>query len=253
MHSTMRGIALGAKIRPVIDPGWSRSHRAWTEFMDQGDPNRTHLLDPVMLRLCGEMAGKRVLDLGCGEGRFLRMLDAVGAVPTGIDPTMPLLQESKRRSAGVAVARAVGERLPFSDGVFDLVVSYVSLVDIADYREAIFECARVLASGGRFVASNVSAFTTADGRWIRDADGAKLAYAFDRYGEEFATQVSWREIEVLQHHRPLSSVLTACLQAGLRLESFEEPQPSAEALIEQPILEDFRRMPNFYAMAWTKE
>src|SRR6185437_13887010 len=56
-------------IATVNGPGWEASAAAWTRFVDEGDLNRTYLLDPVMLGLCGEVSGQLVLDVGCGEGR----------------------------------------------------------------------------------------------------------------------------------------------------------------------------------------
>ena len=65
---------------------WVDSSDAYIAFQDAGDRSRTMLLDPIMLRLAGEVRGQRALDLGCGEGRFCRMLGERGADTTGIDP-----------------------------------------------------------------------------------------------------------------------------------------------------------------------
>ena len=57
-----------------VDDGWSKSASPWIRLMQKGDPNRELLLDEPMLELCGEVDGLDVLDIGCGEGRFCRML-----------------------------------------------------------------------------------------------------------------------------------------------------------------------------------
>ncbi|HXU22849.1 MAG TPA: methyltransferase domain-containing protein, partial [Tepidiformaceae bacterium] len=75
-------------------PGWEASAAAWTRFVDEGDLNRTYLLDPVMLELSGNVSGQLVLDVGCGEGRFSRLLQARGAHVVAIDPTPSLIREA---------------------------------------------------------------------------------------------------------------------------------------------------------------
>jgi demethylmenaquinone methyltransferase/2-methoxy-6-polyprenyl-1,4-benzoquinol methylase len=132
------------------DNGWSTSAGPWLRLMEQGDPNRVLLLDDVMLGLCGEVEGKDVADIGCGEGRFCRMLAARGARTVGVDPTVELIAEARRQQPGGVFHAVGGEALPLADASMDLVVSYVALVDIPDFRAAIREMARVLRPGGRF-------------------------------------------------------------------------------------------------------
>ena len=94
----------------TTDPtgGWIDSARAYINFQDAEDPNRTLLLDPIMLDLCGDVAGKRVLDLGCGEGRFCRMLAERGALCTGIDLISEMARSDRehRRSSDTERADA---------------------------------------------------------------------------------------------------------------------------------------------------
>lgn len=232
------------------DGGWADSAAAYTAFQDAGDRNRTQLLDPVMLRLCGDVAGARVLDFGCGEGRFSRMLAERRARCTGIDPTLPLLRTARDRGSIDAV-RAIGERTPFADATFDLVVSYVTLVDIPGYREAIAEMARVLRPGGAIVAANLN-FATASYGWKRDEQGRRLYHMVDRYADEFAQVFEWAGIKIRNYHRPLSAYMGAFLAAGLRLTNFETPVPQDESLRDDPYAEDWFRVPIFNVMRWTR-
>src|SRR5258706_13174405 len=80
--------------------GWEYSAAAYTAFQDLGDKNRTELLDPVMLEQCSDVEGLRVLDLGCGEGRFSRMVAERGARVTGIDLTPEMGRIARDRRVG---------------------------------------------------------------------------------------------------------------------------------------------------------
>lgn len=236
--------------------GWTASASAWTDAVDKGDPNRTILLDPVMLRLCGDVAGKRVLDLGCGEGRFSRMLADRGASCVGLDVTRELCLAARARDASAnQYVNADGARLPFADASFDVVVSYITLVDIPDYRSAILDCGRVLRPGGQMVAANLgfaSAQPAGQFGWVRDAEGKRAYYPIDHYAEERHEWLEWAGMRIKNYHRPLSWYMRAYLDAGLMLLDFEEPVPETDAYRDDPYMEDWYRIPLFNVMRWVR-
>ena len=233
------------------DTSWRGSADAWIAYIDSGDPVRELLLDGVMLRLVGEVTGRRVLDLGCGEGRFCRMLGKRGAATVGIDPTAGMVVAAAARHPVGSYVRAPAETLPFADAIFDLAVSYITLVDIQGYREAIREVARVLRPGGRFVVANVG-FTSASGGWKKDSEGRRLYRPVDRYLEERPIPLELRGIRVINWHRPLSGYMQAYLGAGLLLRDFLEPMPPDDSLRADPFFEDWYRVPEFTVMVWER-
>ena len=231
--------------------GWNQSAEAWIRFVDEGDANRTLLLDPVMLQLCGEVSGKSVLDVGCGEGRFCRMLAHRGAIVTGVDPTARLIDEATKRHPQGRYEIGDAAKLGFLSSTFDLCISYVAMVDIADYRTAIKEMARVVRPGGRVIFANLQPFvTTAPAGWHRDKKGKKLHFPVDRYAEEWTNIARWKGIEIKQYHRPMASIMRAFFDAGLNLQIFLEPVPTKEALAQKPDMVDLSRVPIFVAMSW---
>jgi len=87
----------------------------------------------------------RWLEVGTGTGRFATALD----VRYGIDPSLPMLQFSRR--GGMRTAQATAEALPFSDASFHGVLMVVALSFCQDPAKAVQESARVLRPGGAFV------------------------------------------------------------------------------------------------------
>ena len=238
---------------PVGDNGWAGSAGAWVEFVDGADPNRTYVLDPVMNAKTADVAGLRVLDVGCGEGRFCRALSERGAAPVGIDPTPALLDVARTRHPEGEYVECGAEAMPFEDGAFEVVVSYVSLCDIPDYRAAIAEQARVLKPGGRMVVALHNAFvTTSPTGWLKDEGGRKTVFPVDNYTFESGSKVAWRGIEVVNYHRPMAAYMSAFLKEGLRLVSYEEPLPSPQDVTDHPYVADFLRVPVFTVLEWAK-
>ncbi|MFI5355886.1 MAG: class I SAM-dependent methyltransferase [Opitutales bacterium] len=235
------------------DLGWNASAGAWIKSVDGGDVNRAFLLDAVMLELCGDVRGRTVLDVGCGEGRFCRMLTERGARTIGVDPTTALIAAARVRQPQGEFHECGGEALPLAAVSVDLAVCYVALLDIPDFRGAIAEMARVLRPGGRCVVSNLNGFVTASKLfWARDDEGNKLHWTMDNYMSPRAERAEWAGISVVNWHRPLSAYMQAFLGAGLILEHYDEPVPTPEVLARHPRMSDYLRLPHFCTMAWRK-
>jgi 2-polyprenyl-3-methyl-5-hydroxy-6-metoxy-1,4-benzoquinol methylase len=67
-----------------MNNGWELSAQAWIDSMgERGDWGREHVLDPVMHSRVAAGRFACALDVGCGEGRFCRMLKAAGVAATG--------------------------------------------------------------------------------------------------------------------------------------------------------------------------
>ena len=238
-----------------MDNGWQASADAWIADMgEHGDFGRRHVLDPVMLPRALRQAPLSALDVGCGEGRFCRMLKDAG-VPrvTGVDPTLALLTAARARDPEGTYLEGSAERLPLEDASFDLVVSYLSLIDIPDFRAALGEMARVLKPGGSLLIANLNSFNTAggDAGWVKDRHGLRLYYPLDNYLEERAMWIAYRGIRIVNYHRPLSAYMAALLDAGLRLAYFDEPEPTGNTSPGRAA--SYRRVPWFLVMEWTKD
>jgi SAM-dependent methyltransferase len=231
--------------------GWDDSAEAWIASMDErGDYSREWVLDRPMLQRALARAPATALDVGCGEGRFCRMLRAHGVRATGIDPTATLLAEARQRDPGGDYRAGRAEGLAFTDGAFDLVVSYLSLIDIADSDTGIAEMARVLRPGGALLIANLTSFVTAsiDAGWHQGPDGERT-FRIDRYLDERAEWVGWRGIRIRNWHRPLSQYMAAFLREGLILRHFDEPPPLGGDPARAAL---YRRVPWLVMMEWEK-
>ena len=231
-------------LEDVLRTQWTEAAEDW---IGQDQAVRTGMLDSWMLDALGDVRGKRVLDIGCGEGRFSRVLAELGAEITGIDLTEPLLERARRLAVGgESYLAGDAETLDVvSSESFDLAVSYIVLVDLLDYRASIEAAYRVLRPGGRFVVCNVHPMRSAvPNGWINQG-GRKLFYGVDNYTDEGPREFPWWGRNFVNMHRTLSSYVNAFVGAGFTLEGMEEPTPSEEQLVEDPTFDDEFRAPNF--------
>jgi len=237
----------------MSENGWNDSAAAWIADMgEHGDFGRRYVLDPVMLPRARAANAKTMLDVGCGEGRFCRMLGAEGVACTGIDPTSALIARAQELDPRGIYREASGDALPAQDESFDLVVSYLSLLDMPEISTPIAEMARVLKPGGTLLIANCNSFNTAGAEtgWVRGFGGELKHYPVDRYLDERGFWTEWRGIRIVNHHRPLSAYMREFLRHGLELKVFEEPAPIPGA--PEPKAERYRRAPWFVVMEWRK-
>ena len=227
-----------------------RLHTQWTDaaqdWIDDAQPVRTGMLDRWMLDSLGDVAGKSAIDIGCGEGRFSRLLSKLGATVTGVDLTEPLIDRARSLSNEETYLVGNAETLEgIESNTYDIAVSYIVLVDLQDYRSAINAAFRVLLPGGRFVVCNIHPMRScAEGGWIKQGD-RKLFYPVDNYTEEGPREFTWFGRTFVNMHRTLSSHIGAFLDAGFTLRRLHEPTPSAEELAANPSFDDEYRIPNF--------
>lgn len=237
----------------MSEDGWESSAPAWIAHVSEhGDFGRRYVLDPVMTPLALARAPKRALDVGCGEGRFCRVLRANGVDAVGVDPTTSLLAHARQRDPAGQYLEARSESLPFKDAAFDLVVSYLSLIDIPDASAGIVEMARVLKPGGALLIANLNGFNTAGAEtgWRRGVLGEKTYYPVNDYLRERSFWTEWSGIRIVNHHRPLSTYMRLLLQNGLTLTHFDEPAPTPDAPAQRA--KDYVRAPWFLVMEWVK-
>ncbi len=223
--------------------GWDGLAEDWITFVNERkDPHRDGLLDPLMLEEIGGVSGLRVIDLGCGEGRFCRMLAERGADVTGIDFIPRLIEHAEEYRVGdeTYLCDDMRDLSRFDDGSFDLAVSYLTLVDVPDFRPVVREAYRVLRPGGRFVIANLAPMVTAGNCWVKDGQGGKLHFYLDNYFDESARPM-FRG--VLNYHHTLSTYINAFIEVGFRLDGIREPKPTPEGLARFPDLEDSLRVP----------
>jgi SAM-dependent methyltransferase len=233
---------------------WEESAQAWIASLgERGDRGREFVLDPAMKPLLVAGGYRRALDVGCGEGRLCRMMADMGIAVTGLDPTPSLIAYAHNAHPAGHYVQAGGEAMPFDDAHFDLVVSCLSLIDMADFRAAIREMVRVLEPGGTLMIANLTSFNTAGTGnglgWREDSSGQRTHFALTNYLDETVSWEEWRGIRVQNHHRPLGTYMTAFLDHGLILRHFSEPEPVGA---NPEFTAHYRRMPWFVIMVWEK-
>ena len=168
-----------------------------------------------------DVAGQRILDVGCGQGRLARHLAGQGATVVGVDLSVELLERARSRpTEGITFLQGdAADPSTWWDGsAFDGATCEMALMDVEDLPGALRAVAAALRPGGWFVCSlfhpcfpgkdaGLSSWPpdegyTAEGWWTTNGDGVRGM--------------------VGAHHRRLSTYLNAVVDAGLVVERLDE-------------------------------
>jgi SAM-dependent methyltransferase len=220
---------------------WDRQAEAWGRFARTPGHDAYHdgFNFPAFLDLVPP-AGRRTLDLGCGEGRVGAELTRRGHTVVGVDASPGMVAMARERHEAF-VADAVD--LPFADGSFDVVVAYMSVMNLDDPEAGIREAARVLERSGRLCIAVVHPIDGA-GAFEGDAFVIRGSY-FDLEAKLWESDRDGIQVSFYDRALPLERLVRACEEAGLLVEAIREPRPSDEFVRANPIAERRRRVPLF--------
>jgi ubiquinone/menaquinone biosynthesis C-methylase UbiE len=116
---------------------------------------------PTLLEAVKPTLDDRMLDVGCGTGRFAITLAPLVAKVVGIDLTVAMLEQARKAQAAANIENIEWQQgdvanLPFADGEFRLVTCKAMLHHVTEPQRVIAEMSRVCAQGGRVLAADLT-------------------------------------------------------------------------------------------------
>ncbi|WP_256788558.1 class I SAM-dependent methyltransferase [Frankia sp. AvcI1] len=177
------------------------------------------------LGVLGEVAGRDVLEMGCGGGQWSTALVRRGARAVGLDLSERQLLHSRKLAADTGLTfplvQASAESVPFADESFDIVFADHGAFCFADPLRAMPEAARVLRPGGLLAFSHVSPIYEITVRPGRDTPGTRLTRDY------FALRLLPEADGLVSANLPYGAWIRLFRDCGLVIEDLLEPRPPA--------------------------
>lgn len=252
-----------------ISREWDEASESWADFVREGkDYYREEMNNPAAFKMIGNVKGKHVLDLSCGEGYNTRILARMGAKAVGVDFSKKMIewarQKEKEEKLGISYyVSDAADLKEFESESFDVVTCLMALMDIERYDEAISEVARVLKKNGRFVFSITHPCfeygATTDGEPIaewkyeegtEEAEKRASHLEVKRYFGIIRCEVVWdmkriaKPFKTLSFHRTLSDYFQALYENGLLVSRLTEPKPTRRGASRYPSLRKHTKIPH---------
>lgn len=198
-------------------------------------------IDPVVWRTLGRARGKKILEIGCGNGYFSRRLARAGATVTACDISTTFIrlaqQNELRRHYGIRFLQRDAANLKgLNRANYDVVLSNMMLMDVRRYRSAIKEASRVLKHGGRLVFSIIHPLYSDWQHQVVTYKGRKYyARILKKYLSETDTDRAHWKIghDTVHYHRPLQSYVHVLHDAGMCVSDLHEV-PTKRKLVRAP-------------------
>lgn len=220
---------------------WDRLADWWDDRLGDGNEFQDYLIEPATERLLALKPGERVLDIGCGAGRFTRRMAALGAVIVAIDHAERFLDRARERTRE-NIERIRYLKLDATDPpalvslgeeCFDAAVCTMALMDMSSITPLISSLPKVLKPQGRFVFSVTHPV-------FNSGTACHVAEQFEHDGEvttrsgitvtEYTKPFDYRGLGIPgqpepQHyfHRSISLLFNTCFKYGFVLDGMEEP------------------------------
>jgi SAM-dependent methyltransferase len=197
---------------------WAQEEIAWGTF---GNPERE-------LRVLGDVAGKDVVELGCGTAYVSAWLARLGARPVGIDISPEQLETARamQREFGLEfpLLEASAEDVPLPDASFDLAISESGASIWCDPYLWIPEAARLLRRGGRLAFLKGSVLVMLCTGNEDDVAGERLVR--DQFGLH---RIEWPDDESVEFHLPHGEWIDLLRSNDFEIERLLELQAPATA------------------------
>ncbi|WKZ25839.1 MAG: class I SAM-dependent methyltransferase [bacterium] len=208
-------------------------YKIWSKTYDTEDNILIQVEEPIVKKILKKYLQGKVLDLGCGTGRYSLYLDSLGHSVTGIDISMDMIELARQKSKQIQFVQGDISNLTFEDNNFDLVVSGLAIHYVKNLEKSIDGFSRVLRPGGHMVISSVHPWMVALGAhaefhnkksgwgFIKDNVIWHSSYieAFNKSSlkiiECYEPKIGLKEIKTLQKLSALSSKTMSLALKGL--------------------------------------
>lgn len=251
------------------DTSWGGVAEWYDKHLEKGtDTYHDKVVHPNLVRMLGDVKGKQVLDLACGQGMFSRILADKGAGVIGVDLGKELIAIAEKKNEGYKFKvhyfhSASNDLYMVKDETKDIVVCVLALQNIEKLQETVQEVSRVLKKGGRFITviNHPSFRNPKHTHWGYDEHEGVQYRRVDEYLSESKIKIDMtpgsREDKkfTVSFHRPLQVYVKTFGKHGLavtRLEEWESHKASEKGPRKAAEDKSRKEIPLFMALEMVK-
>lgn len=206
------------------------------------------------------IAGKKILDLGCGEGGYSRELCRRGADVTAIDCSDSAIryttEKAKEESLQIRhYVRNSNDLYDIDDNVFDIVLCAMMLMDVEDLHGTLQEIFRVLKPDGQVLISILHPCfkPPVEHHWFSENDEIMVRVKNYFLPDKWEDKINGIENKVIYRHKTMSEYVKAFIQNGFIIIDMNEPIPTPEQIEKSSRIAWLTKIPMYLFVTLKKD
>lgn len=217
---------------------------------DTADPFKQLVDTPSFISLLGDLKGKTVLDIGCGDGLFCTELMSRGAKVIGLDGSKNMLSMAKSNCPTAEFIRCdlINENIPLKQKVA-IVTSKMMLMNVASVKLTSEKVWQVLKVGGLYGVDIVHPFRPLIKNLINKKSKYQSGFS---YFQETRGTINFSGKDFAFYYRPLQTYINDIIGAGFSLIKIQEPFVPEDLLKKFPDLADKQKYPTSLHLLFRK-
>lgn len=214
---------------------WSKNYKTFgndffDKYKEEGDFWHKELINNNIIMNLGNLKDKKILDAGCGEGYFARMLARKGTIVTGLEPSNGIkhaINYEKNEPLGIEYIKENLCNFNYRKTYYDAVISINVFMDIPDFEKALKNCVDSLKEKGILIFSVLHPCFTSI---IKDKGTKKYLkkWDYEENGylkmEEYFQEMQLKQTEDVLTHRTLERYINSTIKSGLTITKIIEPK-----------------------------
>lgn len=203
---------------------------------------------PSFITLLGNIAGRRLLDLGCGNGDLCRQLAKRGARVIGLDGSSNMLHEAEMNfsECTYVLCDLMHDEIPFADSYFDIVTAKMLLDVVSSFKTVSIKAFRILKHKGLYAIEIPHPIRP----YIKK--GKSIYKGIVDYREEVQGKIQFAETNFSYYHRSISYYINELINMGFVLYKIQEVIVDEKFVKRFPQHQDKRTFPTSWQLLFEK-
>jgi ubiquinone/menaquinone biosynthesis C-methylase UbiE len=187
------------------------------------------VVEKAFFNLVGDVRGKSVLELGCGNGEYLFKFIEQGAIyAEGIDSSKNMINEANKntKNKNTKFIQSTIENYSYNLNEFDTIVSCLTLHYVKDINFIFKNIYSSLKKGGAFICIMEHPTLTATKKIDNKFEG--IEWEINSYFDIGEREALWFDCVIKKYHHTIEEIFNLLLENGFIIERITEPAPTLE-------------------------